>query len=226
MSSNLPGGSTEPTVSTTGSGVWNNQQNPFMRRSPTIPVWVGYWMDKVIICIWMYWAYLAKGRQKGDQTLQLSHGGCPHLSHLLGSWPSALVGDQPQRDQLLCGPPAVGQWKPGDFLQHMQISHKFSDLLQRCLGVSRAPILFWAGRGDDKRLLVWATGPRLCPSAVSVQSDRPDEARPWLNGISDIHLIINSQAGALAIFFQMSMFSCCMFEDCNVAACFCRWSCQ
>ena len=82
------------------------------------------------------------------------------------------------------------------------------------------PFLFWAGRGDDKRLLVWATGPRLCPSAVSVQSDRPDEARPWLNGISDIHLIINSQAGTLAIFFQMSMFSCCIFEDCNVAACF------
>ena len=59
----------------------------------------------------------------------------------------------------------------------------------------------------------WAPRPRLCPSAVSAQSDRPNEARPWLNGISDI-------LNALAIFFEMSMFSCCIFEDCNVEACF------
>lgn len=148
MSSNLPGGSTEPTVSTTGSGVRNNQQNP-MRRSPTIPVWVG-WIKP--LSNYLYLDVLSVFRQRKTTSQPNSptfsrRTPYTHLSHLLGSWPSALVGDQPQRDQLLCGPPAVGQWKPGDFLQHMQISHKFSDLLQRCLGVSRAFSFRMGGRG-------------------------------------------------------------------------------
>ena len=95
-----------------------------------------------------------------------------------------------------------------------------SQILSPFAKVLKAVKSFSSGGRGMTSVRSWAPGPRLCPSAVSAQSDRPNEARPWLNGISDIHLIINSQAGALAIFFEMSMFSCCIFEDCNVVACF------